>query len=222
MPIVLQTAAEAVAPTAFAPQSSDVVVLRTCHTDQTRSHPKATRRILLAPRVLQAFAARHGVFDRFEDLGRTVRPPGALAAVDFDAPWGEFPLFRSPPNAVSAGDGRVQADVHDGLAAWHKALDRFEAAVATSIAGVSGRKVSKPPMAARQIRSWTWREAKADLERRRLGREFDAHAWLAAAGEGETPTTETLDKAAVTIQPQLNVLERVVAVPEGQPAFRSR
>ena len=221
-PIVLRTAEEAAKPTPFGPQSTDVVILRTCRTDPTRSDPRFTRRVVLAPRIEQAFATRHGVFDDLRDLAGTVRPHGGLAAIDFDAPWGEFPLFRAPSGAVSAGAGLVEARVDHRLEAWHDALSIFACAAAAAVAAVAGRGVVTPPMSPRRARHWTWAEAKADFERRRLAREFDAHAWLHATRLAHDEVEARVADASRALLSPLRALEEILAVPQGEPVFRPR
>lgn len=69
---------------------------------QDREHPKTTRRIFVAPKVSQAFAAFHGVFDGDDRPGQ---PEQGLLGVRYDAPKGGFPY--AVPNERRGLDGIV-------------------------------------------------------------------------------------------------------------------
>ena len=217
-PVVLMTLQVATEADPMPRQSGLVVTVRSCAIDKTRARPRTTQRVVLPPRVELAFAAKHGVFDRDAQLKNVRRPPGGLKNVDFDAPWGEFPVFASPtPNAAL-----VEQKPGQFVSQWGKYLQEANGWLASLANGPQPCDPMRRPFG--ETKTWTWGDANDDFVRRYNDGEFIARNWKATDGQVFQKKIDAVLAGTGKGDPVFlrEGLRGILRIPSGEPVFRPR
>jgi hypothetical protein len=218
-PIVLMTEQVAAQADPMPRQSALVVTVRTCTIDKTRARPRTTQRVVLPPRIELAFAAKHGVFDRNAQLKNVRRPPGGLKNVDFDAPWGEFPIFAS----LTPDPALVEQKPGQFISQWGKYLLEANGWLARSVSGPQRCDPMRRPFG--ESKTWTWGDANDDFVRRYNDGEFIARNWKATDAQAFQQKIDAILAGTGKSADPIFLREGfrgILRIPLGEPVFRHR